>query len=58
MYGEVNFTNSISLEKELASLMNMCLGPLRIGTDAVTLAVNVAGLQLYDTSVVPAATFH
>lgn len=54
----VNFTDSVSLKKELASLMNMYLAPLRIGTDAVTLAVNIAGLQLYDTSVIPEAAFH
>lgn len=38
--------------------MNKYLAPLRIGTDAVTLAVNIAGLQLYDMSVVPEAAFH
>lgn len=54
----INFTDSVSLKEELASLMNMYLAPLRIGTDAVTLAVNIAGLQLYDTSVIPEAAFH
>lgn len=54
----VYFADSVSLEKELPSLMNMYLAPLRIGTDAVTLAVNIAGLQLYDTSVVSKAVFH
>lgn len=33
--------------------MNMYFLPLRIGTDAVALAVNIAGLQLYDTCVSP-----
>lgn len=55
--GVVNFTGSVSLKKELASLRNVHLAPLRLGTDAVTLAVTVAEVQLCDTSVVPAAAF-
>lgn len=45
--GELSFMDSVSLEKGLASLMNMYLAPLGTGTDADALAVNIAGLQLW-----------
>lgn len=53
----VHIADSVSLKKELASLMNMYLAPLGTGRDAVTLAVSVAGLQLRAGSVVAAAAF-
>lgn len=45
--GEVNFMDSVRLKKGLALLMNMYLAPLRAGTDADALAMNIAGLQLW-----------
>lgn len=55
--GVVNFTGPVSLKKDLASLRNIHLAPLRVGTDAVILAVTIAEVQLCDTSAVPAAAF-
>lgn len=53
IHGAVHITDSVSLKREPASLMNMYLAPLRTGRDAVTLAGSVAGLQLRLSSLPP-----